>query len=214
MSDMEIVSAAIEDYALQNTREESQLLTEIREATDRELEYSNMLTNRLVGRLLQIIIKLGNVRRVLELGTFTGYSALTMAEALPEEGEIRTLEMNEKYERIAHRYINRSLHADKVEIVMGEALETLPQVNGPLDMAFIDADKKNYPKYYKMVKSKLVSGGIIVVDNAFWDGTVLDPEEDEKGKAVHRMNRMICEDEEVEQVLLTVRDGLHLVRKR
>ena len=213
MAEMDIVNPSIEKYALLHTREESDILKELRETTDRELEYSNMLTNRLVGRLLQILIRLGGVRRILELGTFTGYSALTMAEALPQDGRIVSLEMNEKYEKIARSYLNRSSHGDKVEIIMGEALETIPQLKGDYELAFIDADKINYPRYYDLVKPRLTSGGLIVVDNAFWDGTVLNPEEDEKGKAVDELNQKIKDDQEVDQVLLTVRDGLHLVRK-
>lgn len=214
MADLELINKAIEDYALQSTREESELLIELRETTDHELEYSNMLTDRLVGRFLQILIRLGGMQKILELGTFTGYSALTMAEALPKSGTVHTLEMNEKYRKIARRFLDKSPHGDKVEIVMGEALETLPRLNGPFQLAFIDADKINYPRYYERVKPKLSRGGLIVVDNAFWSGAVLHPEEDDKGKAVDELNQMIREDSEVEQVLLTVRDGLHLVQKR
>ncbi len=210
---MKIIDESIEKYALRHTTGESPLLKEIREVTDRELEYSNMLTNRMVGRLLQILIKLGGFQRVLEVGMFTGYSALTMAEALPENGELVTLEMNERYEKMAREFVERSPHGRKISIVMGMAEETLTEVDGPFDLAFIDADKGNYPLYYDLIKPRLNPGGIIVVDNAFWSGSVLKPEEDEKGKAVDALNKKIREDTDVEHVLLTVRDGLHVVRK-
>ncbi len=211
---MEILDEAIEAYALQHTSEESPLLQEIHETTDRELEYSNMLTNRMVGRLLQFLIQLGGYRRILELGMFTGYSALTMAEVLPDEGKVITLDMNEKYAKIARSFMERSPHGDKVSIVMGEAENTLPDLEGPFDLAFIDADKQNYPLYYDLIKPRLKPGGMMVVDNAFWSGAVLTPEEDEKGRAVDELNKKIRQDDEVENVLLTVRDGLNLVRKK
>jgi caffeoyl-CoA O-methyltransferase len=210
---MKIIDESIENYALNHTTEESPLLKEIREVTDRELEYSNMLTNRMVGRLLQTLIKLGGLHRVLEVGMFTGYSALTMAEALPENGEVVTLEMNERYEKIARDFVERSPDGRKISIVMGMAEDTLTDLDHNFDLAFIDADKRNYPLYYDLIKPRLSPGGIIVVDNAFWSGSVLNPNEDEKGKAVDELNKKIRDDSDVEHVLLTVRDGLHLVRK-
>lgn len=210
---MKIIDESIEKYALEHTTSESPLLKKIREITDRELEYSNMLTNRMVGQLLQFLIKLGGYKRVLEVGTFTGYSALTMAEALPGDGQLVTLEMNERYEKMARKFVKQSSHEKKIRIVMGMAEETLPELDETFDLAFIDADKRNYPLYYDLVKPRLNPGGMMVIDNAFWSGSVLNPAEDDKGKAVDDLNKKVRDDSDVEHVLLTVRDGLHLVRK-
>lgn len=209
---MQIVDPDIEYYAERHTSPESSLLQELAQKTAEELEYSEMLTGRVEGRLLNLLVLLTGCRRILEIGTFTGYSALSMAGALPEDGQIITCEINERYEKIARSYFKRSEHGSKIELRMGPALETIQTLEGPLDLVFIDADKVNYPRYYKQVLPKVKTDGLFVVDNVFWSGDVLNPG-DEKSKAIDRLNRMIAEDENVEQVVLTVRDGLTLVRK-
>jgi len=210
---MDLINKEIEDYAYQHTIPESELLQEVKAATENELRYSDMLSGRVEGSLLQLLIRLGGARRVLELGMFTGYSALAMAEALPDNGEIITCEMNERYENIARRFIAKSPVGYKIEVRMGEALDSLKSIEGPFDLVFMDADKANYPTYYNLVMPMLKSGGLVVVDNALWSGKVLSPD-DHKSKAIDELNRKISADSRVEHILLTMRDGIHLVRKR
>lgn len=204
---------AIEKYALEHTSEDSVIVRELIKTSERDLDHTGMISGKIVGRLLAMLIKISNARRVLEVGTFTGYSALTMAEALPEDGELVTCEYNERYEEIARYFFNKSIHSSKISLVIGPALETIPNLEGNFDFAFLDADKVNYPNYYKMILPRLNQGAIMVIDNIFWSGEVLNPK-DEKAEAIDRLNKTIAEDESVEQVVLTVRDGLTLVRKK
>ncbi|MDR8391823.1 class I SAM-dependent methyltransferase [Aliifodinibius sp. S!AR15-10] len=202
----------IQEYAHQHTTPEPELIQELIETSDRELEYIDMLSGRVVGRLLNMLVKITGARRVLEIGMFTGYSALMMAEALPEDGELQTCDLNEKYASIARSFFERSKNGHKIHVNMGEALESLEKLEGPFDMIFIDADKGNYPNYYRQALPKLKSGGVMVVDNVFLAENVLDPQ-DEKAEAVDELNKLIADDDRVEQVMLTERDGLMIVRK-
>lgn len=204
---------AAEDYAFTHTTEDSELIKELIAESEEKLEFTDMLSGRVVGRLLSIFIAISGAERVLEIGTFTGYSALTMAEALPENGELFTCEYNERYESIARKFFNKSEVGSKITLVMGRALETIPNISGSFDFVFLDADKINYPDYYRMILPRLRQGGVMVVDNVFWDGEAIAGE-GEKGEAIDRLNAMISEDEAVEQVMLTVRDGLTILRKK
>lgn len=203
---------AVEAYAVEHTTEESPLLQELAAKTRDELEYSDMLSGRVVGRLLSILIKISGANKVLEVGTFTGFSALTMAEALPKDGEIFTCEYNERYEKIARTFFKKSEFGSKITLLMGQALETIPKIKGDFDFVYMDADKVNYPNYYEMILPRLNKGGLMAIDNVLWSGEVLSPETD-NAKAIDKLNKMIKEDQSVEQVLLTVRDGLMIVRK-
>ncbi|HLR26733.1 MAG TPA: O-methyltransferase [Fodinibius sp.] len=206
-------SSKIEQYIRAHTTSESSHIQELMEASDDELEFVDMMSGRMVGRLLALLIKLSGARRVLEVGTFTGYSALSMAEAMPMEGKIYTCEYNERYEDIARRFFEESSHGSKIKLVMGKALETVPDIPGKFDFIFLDADKINYPDYYNLLLPRLNEGGLMVIDNVLWDGKVLDPQTD-KAKAIDKLNARISEDESVEQVMLPVRDGVTIVRKR
>lgn len=203
----------VESYAFDHTTEDSELIRELISESEENLEFTDMLSGRLVGRLLSILIKISGARRVLEVGTFTGYSAITMAEALPENGELFTCEYNERYESIARKYFNKSDAGSKITLVMGRALETIPSIDGDFDFAFLDADKINYPDYYRMILPRLRQGGVLVVDNVLWGGDAVSGE-GEKGKAIDQLNTMISGDESVEQVMLTVRDGITVIRKK
>ncbi|HKI44070.1 MAG TPA: class I SAM-dependent methyltransferase [Balneolales bacterium] len=209
---MELVNPDIEKYAKTLSLDESELLLNISKTTHEELEYDQMLSGKLEGRFLRMLIQLTGAKRILEIGMFTGYSALTMAEALPDDGNIITCDTNERYANIARRFFEKSPCGYKISIKMGPALETLKKIKGPFDLIFLDADKNNYPEYYRILHPMLEIGGLLIVDNAFWDGKVID-RPDEKSMAIDRLNRMIYDDPTVENVLLTIRDGINLVRR-
>ena len=210
---MDLIHPEIEEYAKKYTTEDSTLINELVQKASAELEYIDMLSGKLVGQFLAMMVKLSSAQTILEVGTFAGYSALKIAEALPDDGEIITCEYNERYEKLARSFFDRSEHGHKISLVMGNALETIPELEETFDFAFLDADKVNYPQYYDMIIPKLYPGGLLIIDNVFWEGTVLNPD-DEKSKAINQLNKKIATDDRVEQVMLTVRDGLTLVRKK
>lgn len=209
---MNFIDPDIQTYAERHTTPESELLSELVEAATEELEYIDMLSGPVVGRLLTILIHISGAKRVLEIGTFAGYSALTMAAALPVDGEIITCEVNERYARLARTFFERSEHGAKIKLMMGEALDSLSNLEGAFDIVFIDADKVNYPAYYEAVLPKLKQGGIIIADNVLWSGKILDPSE-EKARIIDQFNKIVANDDRVEQVVLTERDGITIVRK-
>ncbi|MEX0929529.1 MAG: class I SAM-dependent methyltransferase [Balneolales bacterium] len=210
---MPLIDPDLSRYAYEHTTPESSLLTQLIEKTQSELEYSEMLSGRVEGRFLSMLVKISGARNILEIGMFTGFSALMMAEALPPGGKIITCDVNEYYAGIARSFFERSPHADRIEVRIGKAVETIPSLSGPFDLAFIDADKDLYPDYYKLILPKISEGGMIILDNALRSGEVLKPET-RQAKAIDRVNKMIQQDDDVENVLLTVRDGIQLVRKK
>lgn len=145
----------IEKYAIKHTTDHSNIIKELIDVSEENLEHIDMLSGRLVGRLLGLLIKISGAKRVLEVGTFAGYSALTMAEALPEDGELFTCEYNERYENIARTYFAKSETGSKITLLMGKALETIPTISGNFDFVFIDADKINYANYYQLILPRL-----------------------------------------------------------
>ena len=209
---MDLFPSEIEAYAEAHTTAESPLMAQLAEETRNSLQYSVMLSGAVQAQLLKMLVHLTSAQTVLEIGTFTGYSALAMAEALGETGRIITCDTNERYLTIARKYFGLSDHGSKITIEVGPALNTIQHLDGPFDLVYIDADKANYPNYYNAVMPKLRRGGIMVVDNALWSGTVLDPQDDQS-KAIHRINEMVANDDGVEHVFLAIRDGFHIVRK-
>ena len=165
------------------------------------------------GRFLQMLVRLTGARTILELGMFTGYSTLMMAEALPDDGKLITCEIDPKAEAIARRYFAESSHGHKITIRMGPGLDTIKTLAGPLDLVFIDADKPNYSNYYEACLPLLRPGGLIVADNVLWSGKVLSPK-DATDEAIVAFNRLVHADPRVENVCLTVRDGIMLAWKR
>lgn len=210
---MDFIDEKIEAYAHGHTEAENELLRRLENETYESLEIPQMLTGRIEGRLLKLLVRLTGARRVLEIGTFSGYSALSMAEALPDNGSLITCDLDPACIRVARRYFSESQHGDKITLIEGPALETLRSLTGPFDMVFIDADKENYLNYYEAVLPLLRDGGLVVVDNVLWSGRVLDPR-DETDKAIHRFNEAVMADGRVEPVMLTVRDGVYLIRKK
>jgi len=204
-----LLDESLEAYARRLTTPEPDLLRELRDETYAQMAAPQMQVDRIEGTFLKLLVRLGRARAVLEIGMFTGYSALMMAEALPGDGRLITCDVDPEAERMARAYFARSPHGHKIEIRMGPALETLSRLSGPFDLVFIDADKTGYPAYYEAVVEKVPAGGLIVFDNMLWSGEVLDPQ-DEEARALAETARLVRDDPRVENVLLTVRDGVML----
>jgi caffeoyl-CoA O-methyltransferase len=203
----------IEDYALRHTRVESDLLAELAARTRREMELARMLTGRLEGRLLKLLVQLAGPQLAIEVGTFTGYGALSIAEGLDGDGRLITCEVDPAAAAIAREAFAASPVGARIELRMGPAIDTIHSLDEPVGFSFIDADKAGYPDYYEALLDLTVPGGLLVLDNMLWSGRVLDPPDDET-RVLAALNTRIAADDRVENVLLTVRDGIQVVRKR
>ncbi|MGH9366479.1 MAG: O-methyltransferase [Thermoanaerobaculia bacterium] len=202
----------IERYAEAHTEPVDRLFDELREETYRSMDNPRMQVGRVEGTLLRMLVRLSGARRALEIGMFTGYSGLMIAAGLPEDGTLVTCDVDPKAESIARRYFARSPHGRKITIRMGPALETIRTLLSPIDFVFLDADKENYSNYYEAVLPLMASGGLLAADNVLWSGKVLDPKES-SDRAIVAFNERVARDPRVEKVMLTVRDGITLVRK-
>jgi caffeoyl-CoA O-methyltransferase len=209
-----IVPEEIERYAEEHTTAPDDLLRRLAEETRATLQSPQMLTGTLEGRLLEFLVFATGARRVLELGTYSGYSAISMAAALSPGGHIDTCEVDEQHAAVARRYIEEAGYADRITIHLGPALETIARLEGEFDFVFIDADKVNYSAYYEALVPRLAGGGLMAIDNTLWSGKVLEPDEDPGTRAIAELNDRIASDPEVVAVQLTVRDGVTLVRRR
>jgi caffeoyl-CoA O-methyltransferase len=209
-----IVPEEIEQYAEAQTTPPTDLLHRLAEETQATLERPTMLTGTIEGRLLELLVFGIGARRVLELGTYSGYSAISMAAALPQGGHIDTCEVDETHAAVAKRYIEEAGYADRITIHLGPALETIGRLEGDFDFVFIDADKVNYMAYYEALLPRLADRGLMAIDNTLWSGRVLEVEQDESTRAIVELNDHIAADERVVAVQLTVRDGVTLVRTR
>ncbi len=211
----DLVPPNIEAYAEVNSWAESDLCKALREETTRTMEFPQMVVGPLEGALLKMMVRLVGAARVLEIGMFTGYSALCFAEALPAAGRIITCEIDEKSAVVARRYFAKSSLGHKIEIKMGPALETLRVLAGPFDLIFIDADKVNYVSYYRRALELVSASGVILIDNVLWSGDVLkQPPPDQSTAAIQELNRVVASDPNVDAVLLTVRDGVLVVKPK
>lgn len=208
-----LVAEEIEKFAHDHTDPEAELFRRLRDETYAQMDCPQMQVGRLEGRFLKMLVRLTRARLVLEIGMFTGYSALMMASALPEDGRLITCEVNSKAAAVARRYFAESPHGHKIDVRMGPALETLRNLKGPFDFAFIDADKENYPAYYELCLERLRPAGVMAVDNVLWSGRVLNPE-DEATRAIVAFNERVRGDDRVDHALLTIRDGVMLVVKK
>ena len=209
---MDFIDEKIEQYAFDHTSEEGELLRRLEKETYEKLEIPQMTTGRIEARFLKLLARLVGAQRILEIGTFGGYSALSMAEALPEGGTLVTCDEDPVAIAFAQKYFSESPHGKKIKQMEGPALESIEKLTGTFDMAFIDADKINYSNYYEAILPMIRPGGLIAVDNVLWSGRVLDPQ-DESDRAIHEFNEWIVKDQRVESVLLTVRDGLNCIIK-
>jgi caffeoyl-CoA O-methyltransferase len=208
-----IVQEDIERYAEEHTTPHPELLQRLAEETKATLERPQMLTGRIEGRFLEFIVYMTGTRRVLEIGTYSGYSAISMAAALPAGGHIETCEVEEKHAAVAQRYIEEAGYSDRISIHLGPALETIERLEGDFDFVFIDADKENYVNYYEAVLPRLSERGLIAADNTLWSGRVIDEaNQDESTLAIRAFNDHVRDDERVVSVMLSVRDGLTLIR--
>ncbi len=210
---MPITNAAIDAYALNHTSEPGELYAQLANEVMENLSESGMMSGPTVGYFLNTLAFAIGARRILEVGTFVGYSSLMMASALPDDGELITCDVDPDFTSIARRYWGQSPHGDKITLKLGPALETMSNVQGGFDLIFIDADKENYSDYYERALELIAPHGVIVIDNVLWGGRVLNPI-DESGRAIAALNDQIVADERVNNVILTVRDGLMVVRKR
>jgi predicted O-methyltransferase YrrM len=209
-----IVPDQIEEYAAGHTTPPTELLQALAAETRETLRAPQMLTGTIEGRFLELLVFGLGAKRVLELGTYSGYSSLSMAAGLPEGGHIDTCEADETHAEVARRYIARSPYADRITVHIGPALDTIPQLEGEFDFVFIDADKENYLNYYEALLPRLAEHGVMAIDNTLWSGRVLDEDDDSDAtKAIREINDRIAEDGRVVAVQLTVRDGVTLVRR-
>jgi predicted O-methyltransferase YrrM len=206
----------IDDYILAHIEPEPDYLYRLWRATNIYMLHGRMASGHLQGRLLKMLVKMIRPQRILEVGTFSGYSALCMAEGLEEGGKVYTFEINDEQEDFTRPWIEKSPVADKIEFIIGDAISEAPKLGIDFDMAFIDGDKRTYVETYEMVLQILRPGGFILADNTLWDGHVTDPayDKDHQTQGIRRFNDHIAQDPRVEQVILPLRDGLTLIRKK
>jgi caffeoyl-CoA O-methyltransferase len=210
-----LVRPDIEAYAQAHSMPESGICRALREETQRTMASARMLVGPLEGAFLKMMTGLVGAKRVLEIGMFTGYSALCFAEAVPDDGRVITCEVDEGSAAVARRYFAQAPVGKKIDVRMGPALDTLRTVNGPFDLIFIDADKCNYLNYYRLSLDLLAPQGVILIDNVLWDGEVLkQPPPDEQTSAIQTLNQVVSADRNVTAVLVTIRDGVLVVRKK
>jgi len=209
-------NAVTDKYIDDHTDDVSPLLRELVEETEEVTGLSRWSIGKVEGKLLQLLVKISGVRKAIEIGTFTGYSALIIAEALPEDGRLITCETNEKHAEIARRYFEKSPHAAKISLKLKPALETLKGIaDSSVDFVFIDADKPSYSQYFDEAMRILQSGGLIFVDNVFWRNKIFkQPITNENARAIAAFNAKVKKDDRVEKVMLSVRDGIYLIRKK
>ncbi len=211
---MEFISPELNAYSEDHTSPESDLLKKINRDTHVAVLKPRMLSGHLQGRFLSMVSKMIRPKTILEIGTYTGYSAICLAEGLVEGSKLITLDINEELEDRVRGYFKESGKNDSIDYKIGNALNILPTLPGPFDLVWIDADKENYSSYYDLVVDKVASGGYILADNVLWSGKVVEAKTDKDTRAIKEFNRKINEDTRVENLLLPIRDGILLMRKK
>jgi predicted O-methyltransferase YrrM len=213
---MEFIDQKLDDYVCAHTEKEPEVLNELNRKTHLTVLRSRMLSGHFQGRLLSMISHMVQPERILEIGTYTGYSAICLAEGLTENGKLTTIDINEELEDITREFIQKANLENKIEYIIGDAMQIVPQLDELFDLVFIDADKKNYCNYYHLVFEKVKPGGYILADNVLWSGKVVEDYEalDSETKIIMDYNKMVHEDPRVQEILLPIRDGLMLARKR
>ena len=212
---MDIIDPFLNDYAVRYSSDESLVLKELNRDTFSKVLMPRMLSGHIQGRMLSMLSHMIRPKLILEIGTFTGYSALCFAEGLLEGGHLHTIDINDELTPMVKSYIAKAGMEDKITLHNGNASEIIPGLSGSFDLVFIDADKINYSLYYDLVFDKVRQGGFLIADNVLWSGKVLNMETADKDTlAIHQFNEKIKKDTRVEKVLLTVRDGLLIIRKK
>ncbi len=209
------LTTPLDQYIADHSSPEGEYLYRLFRATHIEILAPQMASGHIQGRLLKFLVKMIRPKRVLEIGTFTGYSALCMAEGLENDGKLYTFEVEDELEDFTRRWIEGSEHGGKIEFIIGDALKIVPEMNEKFDLVFIDGNKREYVKYYNLALEHLNEGGWILADNTLWDGHVIEPQrQDAQTNGVREFNDLVRNDERVEVVILPLRDGLTIIRKK
>lgn len=213
---MDLLPASIEDYITKHSDKEPELLQQLNRETFSKVLRPRMLSGHYQGRVLSLISKLIRPQNILEIGTYTGYSALCLAEGLSQQGQLHTIDVNEELVDLQRKYFDRSNFGNQIHQHLGDATQIISNLDMKFDLIFIDADKENYPLYLELVFDKLNTAGVLISDNVLWSGKVVEELEDDdtSTKALLEYNRVLAEDERFETVMLPIRDGLTVSRKR
>jgi predicted O-methyltransferase YrrM len=210
---MEILNETIQAYLDQHCEKEPELLRHINRQTHLKVPMPRMLSGHFQGRLLSLLSKMIRPKRILEIGTFTGYATLCLAEGLVPEGIIHTIDINEEIEDLVNQHFKQSPFKDKIKYHVGSALDIIPRIAEKFDLVFIDADKKNNGTYYDLVFDMVTPGGIILIDNVLWSGKVLTELKDSDSNSIRNFNEKVTKDQRTEKLIFPIRDGLFIVRK-
>ena len=213
---MDFLDPKIEDYVVAHTSEESEILKQLNRETHLKALRPRMLSGHLQGRLLSMFSNMVKPEKILEIGTYTGYATICLAEGLSENGIIHTIEKNIELENFASKYFAKTGIQNKVKFHLGNALDIIPKLDETFDLVFIDADKENYSKYFQLIIDKVKPGGLIIADNVLWGGKVIEnvPDKDKETLGIVEFNELVNNDERVENLMLPFRDGLMLMRKK
>ncbi|WP_299396129.1 O-methyltransferase [uncultured Gelidibacter sp.] len=213
---MNFLSETLEKYVTDHSEDEPELLQQLTRETYQKILQPRMLSGHYQGRVLSMISKLVNPKTVLEIGTYTGYSALCLAEGLQKDGVLHTIDINEELVGFQRKYFDKSDYGTQIQQHLGDAIDIIPKLNTTFDLVFIDADKENYANYFHMVIDMLNPGGIILSDNVLWSGKVIEPlkKDDVSTEALIKYNKLLKDDARVETLLLPIRDGLTVSRKK
>jgi caffeoyl-CoA O-methyltransferase len=211
---MEFISEHLLSYCEKHSAAESDLLRELNRETHLRVGSPRMLSGHLQGRFLSFLSSLCKPKFILEIGTYTGYSALCLAEGLTPDGKLLTIDPNEETNHFAQKFLDRSAYKDQITLTTAQAQDVIPSLQNSIDLVFIDADKRNYALYFDLVIGKVTPGGLIIADNVLWSGKVLDDKPDADTQAIMGFNQKVAADPRVEPVMLPVRDGLLLLRKK
>ncbi|WP_109851734.1 O-methyltransferase [Aquimarina sp. AU58] len=211
---MHFIPEELDTYVVNHTQKEPELLQQLNRETYQKILQPRMLSGAYQGRVLSMLAKLIHPKNILEIGTYTGYSAICLAEGIQKDGELHTIDINEELEDFQRKYFDLSDHGKQIHQHIGDATEIIPNLDMKFDLVFIDADKPNYPTYFELIINKMNPGGVILSDNVLWNGKVIEKveEEDVSTKALLEYNTLLIEDKRIETVLLPIRDGLTISR--